>query len=424
MYVSTLFNVKNLTTLLFLSTLLVIFLGIWLQSRLCIAQECQVIILLFGLVLCIWGSTSLGEQAARKRAEIQAEPESALKDEALRFVPERWVVEATFAFGGVFAIGVAVVIILVYLPSTVATILALRSGKIATYRDQQHFFLNRKAGDKVFYNVANAVYALIGSASLFFVLFGGILFLFLWPVTSQTMFLILSWCLGLSITIGIKTIVMMLSRKEFHQALVRTRVKASNYNALAMECWQLGVGGGALLSRLCQFLFAAAFWIGRIDVVFLDEDVSLFGYSFDYTPINYRTELLVHEVHKHPWINRFGGMCLMRIKHGRDFGTAAGAKWRLLFVLSLAPWLARYRKKRDDDDDSDDEDLMMLSSVMSPSEGRIERLKRRIATREGLGGRIGILKKNKANGGGIIEESKEADEMAKHNRTGIDVLMG
>ena len=76
-------------------------------------------------------------------------------------------------------------------------------------------------------------------------------------------------------------------------------------------------------------------------------------------------------------------------------------------------------------DDSDVEDLMVLSSVRSPSDGRIERLKRRIATREGLGGRIGILKKkNKANGGGIVEESKEADDGAIHNRTGIDVLMG
>ena len=245
------------------------------------------------------------------------------------------------------------------------------------------------------------------------------------------MFLLLSWCLGLGITIGIKTVLMMLSRKEFHQALMRKRVKASNYNALAMECWQLGVGGGALLSRLGQFLFAASFWIGRIDVVFLDEDVSLFGYSFDYVPINYRTELVVHEVHKHPWINRLGGMFLMRIKHGQDFSSVAGAKWRLLFTLSLFPWLARYRKKRGggDDGDSDDDELMALSSINTPNRGRIERLKRRIAAREGLrvGGRspIGIFRKK----GGLDVEEEEVQELpmedaSTHKRTGFDVLMG
>ena len=131
--------------------------GIWLQSRLSIAQECQVIVLLFSIALLVWGADSLASDAERKRAELQAEPDGPLKDEALRFVPEPWVIKATFAFGGFFAISVAIVIILIYLPSTVATILALRCGKIATFRDQDHFFLNRKASDKVFYNVANAV---------------------------------------------------------------------------------------------------------------------------------------------------------------------------------------------------------------------------------------------------------------------------
>ena len=131
--------------------------GIWLQSRLAIAQECQVIAVLFSSALLVWGGDSLASDAEEKRAELEAEPDGALKDEALRFVPEPWIVKATFAFGGFFAISVAIVIILVYLPSTVATILALRSGKIATFRDQAHFLTNRKASDKVFYNVANAV---------------------------------------------------------------------------------------------------------------------------------------------------------------------------------------------------------------------------------------------------------------------------
>ena len=118
----------------------------------------------------------------------------------------------------------------------------------------------------------------------------------------------------------------------------------------------------------------------------------------------------------------------MRIKHGQDFSSAAGAKWRLLFTLSLFPWLARYRKKRVDggDGDSDDDELMALSSMNTPKQGRIERLKRRIADRKGLGDRgpIGIFTKK----GGLDLESEEVEELPMedvnfHNRTGIDVLM-
>ena len=164
---------------------------------------------------------------------------------------------------------------------------------------------------------------------------------------------------------------------------MRKQPRASNYNSLAMECWHLGVGGGTLLSRLAQFLFAAAFWIGRIDVQFLDEHVNLFAYSFDYVPIYYRREILVHETHKHPFINRLGGMFLMRIKHGSNFSSAAGTQWRLLFTIALFPWLAKYRKRKDKKDE--EEKSMMLSSFVStPREGRIQRLKNRTEAREGF----------------------------------------
>jgi len=194
---------------------------------------------------------------------------------------------------------------------------------------------------------------------------------------------------------------------------MRKQPRAANYNALAMECWHLGVGGGTLLSRLGQFLFAAAFWIGRIDVPFLDEHVNLFGYSFDYVPIYYRREILVHETHKHPFINRLGGMFLMRIKHGSNFSSAAGTQWRLLFTIALFPWLAKYRKRKDKKDD-EEEKSMMLSSVSTPAEGRIQRLKNRIEARKGLTAFTGRGKQ------AMSEAASEGDP----DRTGTEVLVG
>jgi hypothetical protein len=57
----------------------------------------------------------------------------------------------------------------------------------------------------------------------------------------------------------------------------------------------------------------------------------------------YRKDLLLHEAHRHPYVERLGALCLLKLNRGDAFGTRGGSAWRLLYVLSLMPWLKKYR---------------------------------------------------------------------------------
>ena len=102
-------------------------------------------------------------------------------------------------------------------------------------------------------------------------------------------------------------------------------------------------GSRCRITRLGQFLGGAFFWIGRIDVPFLSDDIKLVGVALDMVPTYFVKDILVHEAHRHPYMERLALLYMMKAHHRDAFVTRVGAAWRQLIVLAFAPWVARYR---------------------------------------------------------------------------------
>lgn len=60
-------------------------------------------------------------------------------------------------------------------------------------------------------------------------------------------------------------------------------------------------------------------------------------------------EILAHEAHRHPYIERLGMIYMMKLRN-RDFGHRAGACWRLIFIFTLMPWMRKYRLDIDENE--------------------------------------------------------------------------
>jgi hypothetical protein len=69
------------------------------------------------------------------------------------------------------------------------------------------------------------------------------------------------------------------------------------------------------------------------------------------------------------FIERFGLLCLLKLRHKDNFGNRPNACWRLLYTLTLFPWLRKYRVgflvDGDEDKKNDDINNTLKSSVQS-----------------------------------------------------------
>jgi hypothetical protein len=317
--------------------------GIWLPSRLLILQFGQIVIYLFFILLLFPTVERVAQAADQATPVIDQDLAHKLPQWFIDFLPTGDQVRRSLTPAAFVAVTVYLILILIYIPSTVKTILKYRCGQLRALGDPM-FSEARDHPDMTYMNAANAISGALASSLLFFFLVGLTIFLFVWHFSRGLMLVILAWTVGLTITVTFKSVMTGFCRKQYFRAFYRVSTNKSNLAALALECWFIGIGGIVLaVCRVTQFLLASAFWVGRIDEPFLAENVALLGFKFDYVPLSYIKELLVHEAHRHPYLERLSMLYLMRLRYKSFASSDACGAWRQLFVVTLLPWLMTYR---------------------------------------------------------------------------------
>ena len=142
--------------------------------------------------------------------------------------------------------------------------------------------------------------------------------------------------IGITVTYTVKILILLCLRSSFFHAFYRVKPAASNIMGVLLECWNLGLSPGFILGRTGQILGLGILYIGRMDTDFLAKGVASFGrVHLDTYSLTFRKDLLLHEAHRHPYIERLGVMYMLKLRYGKPFMTRAGRYWRILFTLAL-----------------------------------------------------------------------------------------
>ena len=155
---------------------------------------------------------------------------------------------------------------------------------------------------------------------------------------------ILGFIVGFVSVLTIRVVILLFLRKIFYSGLYRKNAAVTNIWFLILEVWNVGLAIGFVTARAAKILLIAILYLARVDTPLFAPGVGHIGpVELDSSSTAFRKDLLMHEAHRHPLIERFGLLCLLKLHHGSGFATRAGSAWRLLFVLALMPWLRKYR---------------------------------------------------------------------------------
>lgn len=99
-----------------------------------------------------------------------------------------------------------------------------------------------------------------------------------------------------------------------------------------------------MTARMVKLIAISTLYTGRLDTPLFAPGVgAIVGVPLDSYPVQFRKDLLLHEAHRHPYMERLAVIYILKLRYGDAFGTRAGGAWCLIFVMALMPRLRRYR---------------------------------------------------------------------------------
>jgi len=241
-----------------------------------------------------------------------------------------------------------------YIPSYMFNVMKFRYGLIPSLHGYDFHFLLRKAAVDSTTNVFGMVFwSQLFSVFSAFAVGGTISFVAVWGRSTSLFQSIVAQLVGILTTIVLRIVLLLLAKRALVAVFYRKRVAPANIFFVLLECWNIALTAGFLAARAGIFLLLSIFYIGRIDTPFFAHGVDrielLPHIPLDTAPAFYQQDLLMHEAHRHPYIDRLASLYLLKLKLGDSFGTRAGSAWRLLFSLSLMPWLQMHAVNGTDD---------------------------------------------------------------------------
>ncbi|KAI2493588.1 hypothetical protein MHU86_20946 [Fragilaria crotonensis] len=257
--------------------------------------------------------------------------------------PTETEVRFSIGLGCVTAFLAAASLALVWIPSSVSTIQQFRCGNIGSLRCR-FFPTYRFAPDVTTILLGSTFWGTLYTSLSVLIMVGSITFLLVWSVTRSLVIKWLATIIAILLTLFFKILLLTFVRKFIFVGFFRKNPIGGNVLMLALECWSLGLTLGTMFFRTMKLLLVTSFYIGRLDTPLFAPGVGMIGpLIVDGYPVQFRKGLLLHDAHRHPYMERLGVIYLLKLKYGVHFANRAGGQWRLIFVMALMPWLRRYR---------------------------------------------------------------------------------